>query len=331
MQTAAQQGYNLPAEWDAHERTLMQFLPPQNWGRTAYARAVKEWAATANAIAEFEPVTMAVRAQDIKKAKTLLDPQIEFVEMDLNDGWCRDSGPTVLLSPKGGRKIAGIKFNGWGQKFPPYDADAAVIDNYARHLGMDVFAGDYVLEAGAITMDGKGTLVTTKQCLLHPKRNPGLTLAQHEDILKAQLGAKKIIWIDKGLTPDPITDGHVDGLCQFVGPAQIMVHTLDDPRDPNTKIIRDAINVLKASTDAKGRSFEIIELPLELTVTHINFYICNGAVIVPVAGNKREDDKALSILAAQFPTRKIVPIIAREMAKGGGGIHCITHEVPKAV
>lgn len=328
MKTALQQGYTLPAEWEPHERTLMQFLPPQNWSGRAYRRAVKEWAAVANALSEFEPVTMAVRPEDLPLAKSLITNTVEFVEMPLNDGWCRDSGPTVLQRADGKRKIAGIKFNGWGEKFPPFDADAAVIENFAKHLKLEVFPGDYVLEAGAVTMDGKGTLITTKQCLMHKKRNPGLSMRAHEEILKSQLGAKKIIWLDEGLTPDPITDGHIDGFCQFIGPAKLAIHTLDDPYDPNTEILKRAINTLSQTRDVDGQAFELVKLPLTDTVTHLNFYICNGAVILPVAGRKVEDEPAISILANHFPGRKIVPVIATEMAKGGGGIHCITHEVP---
>jgi agmatine deiminase len=142
------------------------------------------------------------------------------------------------------------------------------------------------------------------------------------------LGAKKVIWLGKGLTPDPVTDGHVDGMAAFARPGVVLLHFLKEKDDPNFKILADAKRRLKESTDAKGRKFEIIDLPLADEVGQMNFYICNDAVIVPVSGDKSQDDEPLGILREVFDDRKIVAVRGNRLAKGGGGVHCITQQMP---
>ena len=137
-------GFTFPAEWVRHEKTVMQFLPAQNWNRHQLDGGRKEWAAVANAVAEFEPVLMAVAPEDRKVAEKLLSSQIELVEMPMNDGWSRDSGPMVLTDGKGGRRVAGFTFNGWGAKFPPYDDDLLVKARFAKHRGMALHPVDII-------------------------------------------------------------------------------------------------------------------------------------------------------------------------------------------
>ncbi len=327
--TPSADGFSFPAEWTRHERTLMQFLPAQNWYRHQLEGGRKEWAAVANAVAEFEPVTMAVQRKDRAAAKALLSAQIELVEFDLNDGWSRDSGPTILTNQNGQRSVAGFEFNGWGAKFPPYDADALAKAHFARHLGIDLYPADMVLEGGAVAVDGEGTLITTEECLLNKNRNPNKTKAEVEAILKGWLGVEKVIWIPRGLTPDPITDGHIDGMAAFAAPGVVLLHTTKSRDNANYSITREAKKILEEARDAKGRRLEIVEIPLtSWDVVHMNFYICNGAVIVPVAGKAKEDDLPLGIIREAYPGRKIVPVTGRYIAQGGGGIHCITQQVP---
>lgn len=327
----ANNGYHFPAEWDRHERTLMQFPPPQNWYRNQLGAARQEWANVANTVAQFEPVTMAVRPQDRAVAQKLLSSQIKLIDMDLNDAWSRDSGPMIVKNRAGDRRVAGFTFNGWGGKFPPYRADALAKGHFAAHLGMPMHVSPLVLEGGAVTVDGQGTLITTEECLLHRNRNPGWSKAQVESHLKGYLGVKKVIWLPKGLTPDPITDGHIDGMLAFVKPGVVLLHTIDDTSDPNYAITQNAKRLLQQATDAKGRRFEIIEVPLtSFDVVHMNFYICNGAVIVPVAGRKSEDDAPMSIIANAYPRHRVIGVTGRMLAGGGGGVHCITQQVPRA-
>lgn len=325
----AAQGFTFPAEWVRHERTLMQFPPPQNWYPNQLAAARAEWVAVANTVAEYEPVTMAVRAQDRAAATKLLSSQIELIDMPLNDAWSRDSGPMIVQNDSGQRRIAGFTFNGWGRKFPPYGDDALAKGHFAAHLGLPMHVSDLVLEGGAVAVDGQGTLITTEECLMNRNRNPGWSKAQIEAHLKGYLGVEKVIWLPKGLTPDPITDGHIDGMAAFAAPGVVLLHTTDDPSDPNAKITRTARRLLQEATDATGRRFEIIEIPLtSWNVAHMNFYICNGAVVVPTAGRKSEDDVPLGILREVFPRHRVIGLTGRMLADGGGGVHCITQQVP---
>lgn len=328
----ADDGFSFPAEWVRHERTLMQFLPPQNWTYSQLKGARREWAAVANAVAEFEPVTMAVQTSDRAEAEKLLSSEIEFVEFAMNDGWSRDSGPMVLNNADGERRIAGFEFNGWGAKFPPYADDALAKAWFAKHLGMAMHPVDMVLEGGAVALDGEGTLITTDECLLNKNRNPGKSKPEIEATLKGWLGVEKIIWIPKGLTPDPITDGHIDGMVAFAAPGAVLLHTTNDTSDANFAITQDAKKILDQTRDARGRKLEVIEVPLtSWNVVHMNFYICNGAVIVPVASKAAEDDVPLGIIGDAFPDHKVVPITGQYIAEGGGGVHCITQQVPAVV
>ena len=137
-----------------------------------------------------------------------------------------------------------------------------------------------------------------------------------------------MIWLGKGLTPDPVTDGHVDGMAAFVKPGVVLLHSTDDEDDPNFKILAAAKRQLNESTDAQGRKFEIIDLPLADKVSQMNFYVCNGAVIVPVGGDKEQDDEPLGILREVFTGRKIISVSGVVLAQGGGGVHCITQQMP---
>ena len=322
----ADEGFYFPAEWQRHERTLMQFLPASSW----YEKdSDEEWAAVANAVAEFEPVTMAVQPKSMTRAESLLSSDIERVEWPMNDGWSRDSGPIVLVNGTKDRRVAGFEFNGWGGKHPPWDQDALIKARFAAHLDMALHPAPLVLEGGAVAVDGEGTLITTEQCLLNANRNPGKTKAEVEAVLRGWLGVETVIWLPKGLEPDPITDGHVDGIAAFAGAGVVLLHTTDDRSDPNYEITRDAKDVLLNTPDARGRRLQVIEIPLtSFDLVHMNFYICNGGVIVPVTGNAREDDAPLAILREVFPDHQVVPVTGRLIAKGGGGVHCITQQVP---
>ncbi len=328
---AADDGYAMPAEWARHEKTLMKFPPPQNWPRHQLSAARREWANVANVISEFEPVTMAVRRNDRAAAQAMLSSQIELIDMPLNDAWSRDSGPMIVQNSAGDRRIAGFTFNGWGAKFPPYRSDQLAKGRFAAHLGMKMYQSDLVLEGGAVAFDGQGTILTTEECLLHRNRNPGWSKQQVEAELKRHLGATKVIWLPNGLTPDPITDGHVDGIAAIARPGVVLLHTIYDASDPNTAITAAAKQVLANTTDARGRRFEIIEVPLtSFDLVHMNFYICNGAVIVPVSGINSEDDEPLGIIQDAFPRHKVQGVSGRMIGGGGGGVHCITQQVPSA-
>lgn len=322
--------FRLPAEWEEHEYTIMAFPPPQNW--KAFGIPLQDvygqWADVANTIAEYEPVLMACRRQEKNIARRLLSQDIELFEVPLNDGWSRDSGPIFLVNGKGERRVAGFTFNGWGAKFPPYRDDSLLKARLCRQLDTAMYPIDMVLEGGAIAVDGEGTLITTEQCLLNGNRNSA-SKAEIEKLLSRSLGTKKTIWLGKGLVPDPVTDGHIDGILAYASPGVVLLHTTRDTSDPNYKICQDAKRRLKEARDAKGRRLEIVEIPLtSQELCHMNFYICNGSVIVPTTGRPHEDNEPLAILRDVFPKHEVIGVDGTVLGAGGGGIHCITQQVP---
>ena len=329
--TPRQDGFYFPAEWEEHESTIMVMPPMQNWKGYGIplADVRRQWADVANTLSEYEGVLMVVPPEEMRHAKTLLAREIERVELAVNDGWARDTGPMVLVNGKGERRVAGFTFNGWGAKFPPYSDDALLKARLSRPLGLPMYPIDLVLEGGAVSVDGEGTVLTTEQCLLHPTRNSASDRARVERVLNESLGTTKVIWLGQGLEPDPVTDGHVDGIAAFIEPGVVLVHVCEDTGDPNHKICRDAIQRLKESKDAKGRTLEVIELPLDSELSHMNFYIGNGCVLVPISNKRDEDQRPLGILRELFQDRKVIGIDGTVLGEGGGGIHCITQQVPK--
>lgn len=320
-------GFYMPGEEQKHEATLMVFPPVQNWKGYGLRAARNEWKTVANTIADYEPVRMVVHPTNVKDAQKILSSEIEIIEIEVNDGWARDTAPLFLKNAKGERRAAGMTFNGWGAKFPPFSDDAKLKAELCARMKVPFYPIDVCGEGGGVLVDGEGTLIVTEECLLHKNRNPKLDKATVEKRLLAGFGAKKVIWLGRGLTPDPVTDGHVDGMAAYAAPGVVLLHSLDDRDDPNFKILSDAKRRLSESTDAKGRKFTVIDLPLASEVGQMNFYICNGAVIVPTAGTD-EDDEPLQILKDMFPKRKIVPVPGNVLGEGGGGVHCITQQIP---
>ncbi len=330
----------MPAEWAPHERCLMAWPVAQRtelWG-PMYEAALAEFAGVARAIARFEPVLMVAAPGAGAQARAACGAAVEVVELPIDDSWMRDSGPIFCLDDTGARHGVTFRFNSWGEKFLPYDQDALLAGRLLEQLGEPRVASQMVLEGGAITVDGEGTLITTEQCLLNPNRNPSMDRGQIEDELRARLGVERVVWLPFGQYDDPHTDGHVDGVCAFTAPGRVILQTCSIPGHPDVE--RSAANraALEAATDAAGRALEIVELPYlpfvdvggeELAVSYLNFYIANGGVIVPLAGHA-DDARALALLADVFPDREIVGVPGPVISYGGGGVHCITQQVPSS-
>lgn len=319
--------YFLPAEWHTHKLTLMGFPPAKTWWGAGVTVIRDECVSVANTLSEFEPVRMLVCPEDEGAARRLLSKDIAIDLVPIDDIWLRDTGPLTLIDGHGGRKFVNFRFDGWGGKCP-HKNDKQVKQYLSRGLRIESDNVDFVLEGGAICVDGEGTLITTEQCLLNKARNSNVGKVTAEAVLKRGLGVDKVIWLSNGLVPDEYTDGHVDGICRFVAPGKVVLHTTDNKNSDNYPICNDAKNRLSSEYDNAGRSLEIIEIPLSGEVSHVNFYIANNCVLVPVSGNYFEDDVPMGILREMFSSRKVIGIKSTKLAEGGGGIHCITMQVP---
>jgi agmatine deiminase len=320
----------MPAEWERHERTIMGWpCRLELWGETI-DRARADYAQVANAVAAFEPVTMIANpGADAADARAACGAGVEIVELPLDDSWLRDCGPIYARRPDGRRCAVHFRFNSWGEKFAPWDKDAAVGGLVARRLGDPVTEAPMVLEGGSIYVDGAGTLITTEECLLNPNRNPQLSREQIEELLQIYLGADRVVWLGLGLVEDRDTDGHIDLIAAFTNVDRVLLQMVDE-ENPNFE--RCAEN--RARLEAAG--IDVIELPYlpyatvageRIAAGYMNFYLVNGAVIVPVSGADT-DEEALAIIASAYPGREVVPVRGEVLAYGGGGPHCITQQVP---
>jgi agmatine deiminase len=324
----------MPAEWSPHERTLVAWPQREEaWRDTTIEVARDSHAEVITAISRFEPVLVVADPSQADGARSRLPgDNVDVLTVPLDDSWIRDSGPIIVTDGNGRRAGVDFDFNAWGMAFEPYDKDAAVSAVILSHLGIDRIAQPIVLEGGSIAVDGEGLLVTTEQCLLDPSRNPALEKDSIEMAVRGPLGADRMIWLDQGMIEDTDTDGHVDNICAFTGPGKAMLQTVD-VNDPNWEGTRENLRRL---TEAGIETVEWELLPRierddgePVVVPYMNFYIVNGGLIVPVGGVDPDmDQEALRRLSDLFPGREAVGIDARVLALGGGGIHCITQQIP---
>ncbi len=319
----------MPAEWEPHERTLMGWpCRLELWGETI-EQARADYAAVANAIAAFEPVTMiAASPADAADARSACAAGVDVTELPIDDSWLRDSGP-IYVYEDDARVAVHFGFNAWGGKFSPWDRDAEIGGLIARQLGDVVRRAPMVLEGGSLTADGAGTLVTTEQCLLNPNRNPSMSREDIESVLRSFLGAERIVWLGQGLVEDRDTDGHVDLIAAFTEPGRVLLQMVA-PGNPNHP------HCVENRTRLRTAGIDVIELPElpyaevageEVAVSYLNLYVCNGAVVVGVTGAP-SDQEALAIIGSAYAGREVVPVPGALLAFGGGGPHCITQQVP---
>lgn len=322
----------MPAEWAPHEMTMVAWPQREEaWRGTTIEEARDSHAEVVAAISEFEPVLLVVSPEHASDARGRVPVEnVEIFEAPIDDSWLRDSGPIIVA---GGGRRAGVDFtfNSWGEAFTPYDNDAAIAGRILDHLGIEKVDSDIVLEGGSIAVNGEGTLVTTEQCLLDPTRNPGLDRNSIGTELVERLGIDEIIWLDQGLIEDGDTDGHVDNICAFIEPGRVLLQTAPEG-DPNFENARRNLGLLTAA------GLEVVELDLlpridrggeSIVVPYTNFYIANDALIVPVSGVDPDmDAQALEMLGRLYPGREAIGIDGRTLALGGGGIHCITQQIP---
>lgn len=357
MTTPAADGCRMPGEFEPHAGCWMLWPErPDNW-RLGGKPAQAQFAAVATAIASGEPVTVGASAAQFLQARAMLPPQVRVVEISSNDAWMRDVGPTFLLDRR--RHLRGVDwvFNAWGGLdsglYFPWDQDDLVARKVLEIEAASRYRAPFVLEGGAIHVDGQGTLLTTEQCLLHPNRNPQLDKGQLEILLHEYLGISTVIWLGEGVVNDE-TDGHIDNLCCFARPGEVVLSWTQDKRDPQYRVSQDAYERLMEARDARGRRLKVHKLiqpgPLyrtreeaagvdvgsdgmpraageRLAGSYVNFYLGNDIVVMPKL-DPRRDRAAARTLQEIFPERRVIAVPAREILLGGGNIHCITQQVP---
>lgn len=358
--TPAQDGFYMPAEFAPHEGCLMIWPErADSWQYGAYA-ARKAFLRVIETISESESMTVLCSEGQYDNARAQLPDRVRLVVMETDDAWARDVGPTFVINGRGGRRGIDWGFNAWGGDvdglYPSWEKDNRVARKFCDLVSNDVYdKRDFICEGGSIHSDGEGTILATEACLLSRGRNPELSRAEIEQELKNYLGAQKIVWLPRGIYNDE-TNEHVDNVCAYVGPAEVVLAWTEDENDPQYALSRASLDALEAATDAKGRHFTVHKLPIpakpicvteeelqgyafeegedtreageRLAASYVNFYISNGGIILPQFGDEN-DAEAVRILGGLFPGRRVYPIPARSILVGGGNIHCVTQQIPR--
>jgi agmatine deiminase len=337
--SAKAEGFRLPLESDPHVRTFMQWpARAAIYGSRDDLDAVREVIALiASTIAQFEPVVLLARPEQVKDAQAWVKNGVEVWPLAVQDLWCRDSGPSFVLDDKGGIAVSDLGFNGWGGK-QDFADDGLVARRVAEKLGHTVFENGLKGEGGGVEADGAGTLLAHASSWVNPNRNAG---SQDEvgKLLLDALGAEKIIWAP-GVMGADITDYHIDALARYVRPGQVMIQL---PKkivagDPWSASAYETYEILKQATDADGRKLDIVVVPEPENIrsrepdfvnSYANYYVCNGGVICAEFGDDKADDEAARILGQLYPGRKIVSLNTDMLGEAGGGIHCATQQQPR--
>jgi len=344
-------GFRLPAEWEPHAATWIGWphnrtdwpgkFPPIPW---VYAEMVRRIAGGERVRVLVESRAHEQGIRRILKRAGADAAQVEFFRFPTDRGWTRDSGPAFLVHDRTGEvAVARFAFNGWA-RYSDFRKDARLTDRIVKAKGARAFRAtadgrDVVLEGGAIDVDGKGTLITTEECLLDSQiqpRNPGLDRSGYERIFRDFLGVRQVLWLGRGIAGDD-THGHVDDLCRFVKPATVVLCRETNSADQNHAALEENRERLAGARAADGAKIEVVDLPMpaplvfdgrRLPASYANFYIANAAVLVPTF-NDPKDRVALGILAELFPDRPVVGIHAVDLVWGLGTIHCLTKQEPE--
>jgi agmatine deiminase len=334
-----------PAEWAPHESVWVAWPSAQDlWGQHL-APAQAAFVAMCEAVADVDPLRQTARGERIQllvpdesrrdealRCLHRVDPTVHMIPF--GDIWLRDTAPLFLVSNRDGLYAACFRFNGWGGKYI-LPGDEQVSARIARACELEITPYEWVLEGGSVEVDGEGTVLTTRQCLLNANRDAPKDERAVESRLRDALGVESVLWLDEGLANDH-TDGHIDTIARFVQPGVVVcMEPVSD--DPNRDVLREIRGQLRVMIDARGRRLEVVGVPSPgrvvgsegdvMPASYVNFYVGNRAVVVPTYGSPHDDD-AVSRIAALFPGRKTVGIDARAILTGGGAFHCITQQQP---
>jgi agmatine deiminase len=333
-----QNGYFQPAEWSHHQACWLAWPSHKDLWQESLSSAQQEFTTLCKAIAQGESLEILVPDQASENAAKLAlsDLPVRFHRIPFGDIWVRDTGPIFLTDSKGQIASARFRFNGWGGKYV-LDFDDQVSSRVAQLSDVRGFSFPWILEGGSIEVDGEGTCLTSRQCLLNKNRNAGMSQAEVEQGLCEALGVSKVLWVGDGLLNDH-TDGHIDTIARYVAPGVIACMKATDPaNDPNHAVFETIARDLESFTDAKGRKIKVVRISSPgkvlnedgkvMPASYLNFYIGNATVVVPTYG-ARNDAIAVAEIAKLFPTRKTVGASAIAILTGGGAFHCITQQQP---
>ncbi|AOE85480.1 agmatine deiminase family protein [Pseudomonas sp. TCU-HL1] len=331
----------MPDEHGPQERVILAFAASsrvwQGW-ETAVNNTIAQLART---IAKYQPVTVLCRASQLSQAKSKCGTtNTEFLTIALDDVWVRDYGGCFVVDGAGGLGLVDFNFNGWGGKQTAAN-DTRVADTLSYEMEASYIRSALVGEGGGIEVDGHGTAIMTESCWVNSNRNPGMSRGQIEAELKANLGLRKIIWLP-GIKDKDITDAHVDFYARFVKPGVVIANLDNDPKTYDYAVTRKHLEILNAATDADGRKLVVHTLPPPLTKRstpytdnnpdfapgYINYLPINGAVIAPQFGDAAADKYCKDLLTKLYPGRVVEQINIDPIAAGGGGIHCVTKNLP---
>ena len=329
----------VPAEWSEHRALWLGFPSHAELWEQNLVPAQAEVAALARALAGpgGERVRLLACGDAAEAAALRLlggARDVEVVRGQFGDVWLRDTGP-IFLADGETPVAAGFRFNGWGGKYV-LAGDETVAEQLAAAAGTPLRLNDFVLEGGALDHDGFGMVLTTRQCLLNPNRNPGWTQADAEAALAASLGARRVLWLDQGLVNDH-TDGHVDNLARFVAPGVVACPVAFGRDDPNAQVYDETARLLAGMTGARGAPLQVARIASPgriedadgrvVPASHMNFIIANDAVIAPMY-DAASGAFALEALRSLFPERTVIGLPSRALLTGGGSFHCITQQEP---
>jgi agmatine deiminase len=331
-----------PAEWDRHSACWLAWPSHGHLWQENLIPAQAEFAGLCAAIAEEGGELLDLLVQDeaaeteARSALAAVIGQVRFHRVPVGDIWLRDTAPIFVKGLDGTLGAACFRFNGWGGKYV-LPEDDRVAGRVAALSGAPRLDHRWILEGGSVEVDGEGTVLTTRQCLLNPNRNPDLDQAAIERALREGLGAEKVLWLEEGLVNDH-TDGHIDTLARFVAPGIVVCMKAQDAADPNAAILERLASDLAAYTDARGRRLQVVRIPSPgvlrgeagelMPASFVNFYIGNRSVVVPTYGTAF-DEAAVAMLAPLFPGRRVIGRSARAILSGGGAFHCITQQQPE--
>lgn len=365
-------GFLMPGEFEPHEGCIMIWPErPGSW-RNGAREARRAFRDVIAAIAESEHVYVAVSEASMLSAKELLcgkeqwQKNVTLFMAETDDAWARDVAPTFVRKEDGKNppQICAVnwEFNAWGGTvdglYASWEKDNAFAGFFADSFGYELIdAAPFVLEGGSVHSDGEGTVLVTEACLLSAGRNPQLSRAEIEERLRHYLGAEKVLWLPRGIYMDE-TNEHVDNVCAFLRPGEVVLAWTDDESDPQYALSKQSLDYLEGVRDAKGRTITVHKLPIpthpvclteaevegyafeegederevgeRLAASYVNFYFSNEAVVMPVFGgeNEESDMRAVALMQQWNPGRKVIPVYARDILTGGGNIHCITQQIP---